>query len=313
MKAITIYIALILGITFSACEKVQKVEDFPKHQSKLVVNSLFEVDSVWRLTFSKSLSPLDNARFRILDNQNAYAVIFENGRVLDTIIFNTNIINYEAKYISKLGTSPQPGHQYEIKTYYPGEAETTAREYLPEKPAITDLKMYTKSYQEIDNGGGYKYKTIVKNVSFSLSDDKANNDFYVISIWLETTRDSNSTIYYQSYVNMTSDSKENNSEITNGNGVPVVYITESFGSKILGKISLDLTLNEYYQDTATKNKIVLTMKRMGENAFKYNLAASKQYQNQNDPFAQPSPIWNNINGGYGIFGGFCLTKFEFHF
>lgn len=308
MKAITIYIALFLIIIFSACEKVQKVEDFPRHQGKLVVNSLFEVDSVWRLTFSKSLSPLDNARFRILENPAAYAVIYEDGRMLDTLILKTNPSRYEAKYIAKLGTSPQPGHQYEIKTYYPGEAETTAREYLPEKASVSDLKIYTKSFQETDYGNGYKYVSLVKNVSFTLNDNISNNDFYKITVIQLYKRDSFS--FSSGNIAVKADNRDNTVEIIDWS----IFVTENYSSKKLDRISLDIYSYSTQQDTVTvKSKLVLLVQRMGENGFKYDLAASKQRQNRNDPFAQPAPIWNNINGGYGIFGGFSVTEFEFDF
>ena len=61
-------IIFIIIICCGACETTEKIDDFPLRPSKLVVNCFFESDSIWEFQVSKSLSVLDNADIKLINN-----------------------------------------------------------------------------------------------------------------------------------------------------------------------------------------------------------------------------------------------------
>ena len=50
-----------------SCEKSESIVDFPIYPSKLVLNCVFNEDSLWRFQISKNLSVLDNSNIKLID------------------------------------------------------------------------------------------------------------------------------------------------------------------------------------------------------------------------------------------------------
>jgi len=68
------------------------------------------------------------------------------------------------------------------------------------------------------------------------------------------------------------------------------------------KIHLSIQGSNSFKTKAPTALTEVKIIRCGENAFKYLRSTARAIQNENDPFAEPSPTWNNIKNGYGIFG-----------
>lgn len=42
--------------------------------------------------------------------------------------------------------------------------------------------------------------------------------------------------------------------------------------------------------------------------FKYNQTLNKEISNRDNPFAEPTIVYNNIQNGVGIFGGYAIDS-----
>ena len=122
-----------------SCEKTEKVEDFPIHKSKLVANCMFIHDTCFIFSLSKSLSPIDNAPFRIMNSPSSFIKIFENNILFDSFGFNTDAGRYEGNPNRK----PSVGNTYRFECTYPGYPIISSEDYLPAKPEILSHNVYT--------------------------------------------------------------------------------------------------------------------------------------------------------------------------
>ncbi len=301
MRIISI-VALSLLLASSACQKVQKVEDYPKHDSKLVVNCIFTPNYPFVLGFSKSLSPLDNAPFRILANPNAFAVVYEDGIVLDTLKWNPNPMNENYPYQGNLSINytPKINHKYRIETYYPGFPKVIAEEWLPDFATLSNFSSKTTVLSLNENAfDSNVFIEMNKIISFNLNDNPIEKDYYILEI--DLSRDTTKNTFINSYGIETN---LNNVIFAQGK----IFITESDETTQLNASSIKIGISSYQKTNSTDIKANITINRCGENAFKYLMSLAIAEQNQIDPFAEPTPAWNNIVGGFGIFGGYSINS-----
>jgi hypothetical protein len=83
-----------------------------------------------------------------------------------------------------------------------------------------------------------------------------------------------------------------------------IYVTENDNSNVLGELFFSNEISTTANSQKPKIRYYIEIWRCGENAYKYLKALDKQIVNQDDPFSEPSPVWNNIKNGYGIFGAY---------
>ena len=90
-----------------ACEKSESIVDFPIYPSKLVLNCIFNGDSLWQFQVSKSLSVLDNSDIKFIDT--AKIKLYED----DILIEEIDQSQSNNLYIGN--TKPKSGKQYRIE------------------------------------------------------------------------------------------------------------------------------------------------------------------------------------------------------
>ncbi|HKK63230.1 MAG TPA: hypothetical protein VJ951_11745, partial [Bacteroidales bacterium] len=106
-RLIYIFIIPLVLLQVNSCETTEKIDDFPLRPAKLVVNCYFTVDSIWEFQLSKSLSVLDNAPLKYIDNAKIY--LFHDNNIIDSITQPDN----DGIYRSTAGT-PVSGGKYAI-------------------------------------------------------------------------------------------------------------------------------------------------------------------------------------------------------
>ena len=90
-----------------ACEKSESIVDFPIYPSKLVLNCIFNSDSLWQFQVSKSLSVLDNSDIKFIDT--AKIKLYEDGVLIEDL--GQSQLN--GIYIGN--TKPKSGKQYRVE------------------------------------------------------------------------------------------------------------------------------------------------------------------------------------------------------
>jgi hypothetical protein len=291
------YLVIILVVlVFSSCEKTEKIEDYPTHKSLLVSNCIFDQNTGFIFTLSKSLSPLDNAPFKQLVHPRAYVKLYENDKLIDSFGYTNNT------FLGS-GNSPKPNFKYRFEAFFPGFTKVTGEDIMPEIIDITDIKI----------------SKIVKNYDFSnaltldmdlvLSNTHQNNDYIILEFNRPIDIDTlNKTYFFEELVDL----KLKNSIFEFEKLDNKLYIKTN-GQKI-SQLSIRRESTEYiYGGQIIQNRMQVSISNCSKTTFEYLRRFNLQRLNEFDPFAEPTPISNNIKNGYGIFGAMGITLKEFTF
>jgi hypothetical protein len=302
MKTKNILFFVLLLSLLNACEKVEKVENFPKHDSKLVTNCLFTSDSFFIFHLSKSLSPLDNAPFRNMNSSSAYIRVYENNTLFDSIRVKNGV------FMGDFNKRPKPNTTYRFDCYYPGFGVVKGEDYLPDTFKVKNVRgvnlvkrVYDYHMGSLDSS---KYVEHTSEIHFTLESDHPHGDYVFIEINMKYKF---GTGFYRPYFYP---------EL-----IGSAYDSETVGSSLFvsnnGKKITDLKIkwdfSDYYPSGKVSNKYEVKIYTCSANTYEYLRRSRLQAENNEDPFAQPTPISNNILNGFGIFGGFQVQQFELDF
>jgi hypothetical protein len=157
----------LASLTLFACEKVVDI-DVPFEQSKLVVNSILNPDSIFSLHISKSQYILDNTALEII--QDAKVKVFEGNELIGEPLHTQNGI-YKLE-----GVKPEIGKTYTITAERAGMKKAQAMQKVLPKIETVNGKVDTLR----DYGYGL-------DVSFeiNLQDPAASKNYYMIRIYSE--------------------------------------------------------------------------------------------------------------------------------
>lgn len=293
------YLVLILVVlVFSSCEKTEKIEDYPIHKSLLVSNCIFDQNTGFQFTLSKSLSPLDNAPFKELVHPRAYVKLFENDMLIDSFGFRT----FNNNTFLGSGNSPKPNFKYRFEAFFPGFAKVSGEDIMPESIDIVDFKS-SKIVKDYDYSSA-----LTLDMDLMLSNTHQNNDYIILEFNRPIDIDSNGSYFWEELVDL----KLKNAIFEYEKLDNKLYIKTN-GQK-LNQISVRRESIEYaYGIQSTQNKMQVSISNCSKTTFEYLRRFNLQRNNEFDPFAEPTPISNNIINGYGIFGAMGLTMKEFTF
>lgn len=291
------YLVIILVVlVFSSCEKTEKIEDYPTHKSLLVSNCIFDQNTGFIFTLSKSLSPLDNAPFKQLVHPRAYVKLYENDILIDSFGYTNNT------FLGS-GNSPKPNFKYRFEAFFPGFTKVSGEDIMPEIIDIIDVKTskIVKNYDYTN--------ALTLDMDLTLSNTHQNNDYVILEFIRPIEIDTlNKTYFFEELVDL----KLKNSIFEYEKLDNKIYIKTN-GQKI-SQLSIRRESTEYiYGGQSTQNKMQVSISNCSKTTFEYLRRFNLQRLNEFDPFAEPTPISNNIINGYGIFGAMGIILKEFTF
>jgi hypothetical protein len=291
------YLVIILVVlVFSSCEKTEKIEDYPTHKSLLVSNCIFDQNTGFIFTLSKSLSPLDNAPFKQLVHPRAYVKLYENDILIDSFGYTNNT------FLGS-GNSPKPNFKYRFEAFFPGFTKVSGEDIMPEIIDIIDVKTskIVKNYDYTN--------ALTLDMDLTLSNTHQNNDYVILEFIRPIEIDTlNKTYFFEELVDL----KLKNSIFEYEKLDNKIYIKTN-GQKI-SQLSIRRESTEYiYGGQSTQNKMQVSISNCSKTTFEYLRRFNLQRLNEFDPFAEPTPISNNIINGYGIFGAMGIISKEFTF
>lgn len=290
------YLVLILFVlVFSSCEKTEKIEDYPTHKSLLVSNCIFDQNMGFQFTLSKSLSPLDNAPFKQLVHPRAYVKLYENDILIDSF-------GYQVGNVLESDQLPKPNFKYRFEAFFPGFTKVSGEDVMPESIDIVDLKS-SKIVKDYDYS-----RALTLDMDLMLSNTHQNNDYIILEFNRPINIDSNGSYFWEELVDL----KLKNAIFEYEKLDNKLYIKTN-GQKI-NQLSVRRESIEYaYGIQSTQNKMEVSISNCSKTTFEYLRRFNLQRNNEFDPFAEPTPISNNIINGYGIFGAMGLTLKTFTF
>lgn len=270
---------------FAACEKEIPL-DQEETQPRIVVNGLFSAGDTIQIHISESrdilyegeLPNLTGATAQLLNSDNALLGTFQHQSDGNYILTN---------YI------PQAGNTYKIVVTNSGfddiEGTTTA-------PAIIGVN----SIDTLRKGDRMTYE-------IKFNDDASVTNYYALTISKISIYEDEFTgeIYVNEdpYFSTTEIFTQNGSADVDGSkwGDIFLFSDASFN----GQVCSFSAENEIYPEEDSVF-VVVGLRSVSEDYYKYSISLSKYQQTQGDPFAQPVQVYSNIEKGYGIFGAYSV-------
>ena len=314
MKKILIFLCSIL--LFSCQEQVVEL-DIPGHTPFLVVNGIFDTDTLMFLHVSNSVGSFQQGEINSISDANV--LLYENNIFLDSMrvdFNNQDFINIfedgpfwaadENKpiYYYSYDALPQFGSTYSVEISHPNFETVYAQTKVPNQIQLAELEIVDNSDQSEDYSS---------TLNLSFFDDPNTNNYYRINLYRNTQyEDESGEIVRKEYPLELFSNDPSFSQ-----GIPFdgysfsgrrVFFSDDLFNGIQKEISFDF---DYKIDYETKDTILLQLTSFSEEAFNYY----NSMENNNDRFfsdigTEPVPIFSNVENGAGVFASGNSVYFQ---
>jgi len=288
-------IIIILVLFLVACEKEVKIP-IEYTTPKLVINALFNTDSLWDVEISASRYIYDTNPIPLIDD----AVVI----ILDSEGNNFELTNQGEGIYTSSTEKPQTGKTYSIEVNHDNYENARSTNKLPGEIIIDNIEWHEEVYVS-----GDLFRKI--NVTFQDSQEK---DYYLIrmsgAFWEEIIdpltglSDSGLVIHPIYFFSQNAAVEEINSHSSQSS---ISFIDELFNGD---QYTIDLLLYEFYFNNQPGwevglESIYISLSKISEEYYLYQKSYQK-YQNSsgNTLFSQPTQVYTNIENGLGIFAGY---------
>jgi hypothetical protein len=303
---LNIVVILFCALIISACNTVLDVE-LPEREPKLVVNCLFEQDSQFVFDVSVSKEILDTVTLRHLEG--AKIVLSASDGTSETISTSQmTVVGFETKraYVSNMRATV--GLTYSIEVSHPEYSSVTSSASVESGVKITSID--TSVF--IESNFGEQFPVLRMSVGF---DDPVGEDYYELKVYKygkivtyeppnfepDTILSFEEVYYYFPSESLLSDlgASTFDDELFEGQSYKV---TVNISSYYL------IDLDGFPTDTTSPSFLLPELRSISPEYYKYQTSLSRYRNAQGDPFAQPVQVYNNIDGGFGIFAGFSKSS-----
>jgi hypothetical protein len=301
---------LVIILFLASCQKEEtKVPDTGR---KIVINGILTTDSLINLNLSRSLYITDPGLVEENLLNNAQAQVFENNVLVDSLHYDGDIninlgldIYVPSNYRSKAGF-PLSGHEYEIRVNSSGMPEASARVRIPDMVKIdhldTSLVKLSGTFQEWESN-----IRLYCDITFTDPGDVKN--YYLLYIYRKPAFSSNSSNMVFSCQDPIVEEYLNHGTMMEG----VAFSDKSINGQ---KHLLRVTLNgkdigkPFFNDDFMESHMKIVYFRLyniTESYFQYIQTLNLFLRNYKNPLAEPTQVFSNIDGGYGILGGAAVS------
>ncbi|CAG5077753.1 DUF4249 domain-containing protein [Parvicella tangerina] len=271
---------LLISLSFISCEKYIDFDAEVK-QPKLVINGIINPDSTFDIHISRSLSVIDNAELSIVEDATVN-ILDENGGVYETLSYY-----YDGHYLGV--QKPMNNQRYSIEVATPGFEDVSSSTAIPNLVSLSDVD--TLGVEDVDG-----FKELELTITFQ---DIANEEnFYMLEVF---AADLVSGQVYLNPMSMRSD------DVTlgldeNGYDTQVFFSDELFDGETK-------TLVVYVEDTRDYDDYIeIRMTSITQELERYARTQNAYENNYGNPFAQPVQVYSNVEGGFGIFAGYQVSR-----
>jgi len=296
MKRI-LYLIFLISILVSCEKEVHIPIEFTK--SKLVVNALFNTDSLWNIEISASKYIYDTTEIPLINNAQVTVTNSKNNSLVLT--------NQGNGIYTSLTEKPEIGELYTLEVSHNDYENVSASNQLPGGIAIQNIDWGQQQFLN-----GELYRKI--NLTFQ---DNPEKEYYLVRVngtFWEKKKDSITGKIDSILVRRPMNFFSQNASVTNLNS-KIDYNSISFTDDLFNgnKYTFDILLSNYYfTDIFGKEDIVQTiyisLSRISKEYYWYE-TSYQAYLNASEGkfFSQPVQVYTNIENGLGIFAGFSTT------
>jgi hypothetical protein len=266
-KSVTCLLAVLSIVFLSACEK--EIDLNIADQPKLVVNALFNPDSLWQIHLSRSI-PVISVESPPPVNV-ASVQLFEDGVLLETFTSG------ESGFYKSASHKPQVGKTYRLQITHEEFGSIEAIESME----VKKVEIHSAEYIDV------KDANFELPVSFTFKDPAGIKNFYVAKVY---SVDEKGMVYN---TEVRSDELAASSKEVSLNGV-------GFSDALFDGKEYNFKLKIYLPHP----KIIVELQHVSEAYYQYHYMHQAQVSNSNDPFATPTEMFTNIHNGLGIFASY---------
>ncbi|MCG8574737.1 MAG: DUF4249 domain-containing protein [Flavobacteriales bacterium] len=280
----------ILSLSW-ACEKEIPLTS-EEIKPRIVVNSIFSANDTIRIHLSESRDVLyDEFVLPNITTANAQ-LLNSNGNVIGNFVHEE-----EGRYVCT-DIFPTIGDTYGISVTNEGFDDVTATSETPDIVSFVSIDTVRKNEQlEFD-------------IQFTDNGDQAN--YYALSIITMGFYEDEfgDTVFYEYPNTCSSDIIVQNGS---GNVDGAICSTELFfNDKTFNGTNYTFTAQSYIPEDI-EAKVVVKIKSLSEDLYKYKISYSKYINVQGSVFAEPVQVYSNIENGFGIFGGYSEATDTLYF
>ena len=297
-----LYLRLGLFPFILSCTKEINIQ-LPEHRPQLVVNGLFQPDSLIGVTLGKSKSLLDDTPAQPITN--ASILLYENSEKIDSLVWHNN------KYRSKV--YPNPNTNYRLLVYHQDDTLSTG-DILPSLPLYSNVSHKDSLYF----GGEGEF---FNQLSLTIIDNPKEDNFYELTILThkkhsqEEAEEQSQTIFNR-FVSIPYFDENNNDYIIQSEGLLNYYPeTLLFSDKHFSSSEQELNINyrlsylsfyDNHQDRAVS--LILKLRAVSSHYYHYKRNLTIHLNNQEsdvwDGTGEPISVYSNVTNGLGIFAGY---------
>jgi len=296
---------LLIGLVFLGswqCTKEVTVP-FPSHSPQLVVNALFQSDSLLYVTLGESRSLLDD-RF-LSPITDATVKLYQDNDSIDVLIWEGDSYRSSAKGIANT--------PYQLNITYK-EQQLSAKDLLPSTPQLKNIFYQDSVYF---GGEGEYYSQLNLEVKNNLKE----KSFYEIVLYFKKEHIKEEVINQQifnwnPFISNAFFDDVNNDHIILTEGLLEYYppsILFSNSNFIKENQSLKINFRPFRStffdsNTDRKTYLILKFRQVSEHYYRYKRNLYIHLNNQEndiwDGTGEPITVYSNIENGLGIFAGF---------
>lgn len=288
----SLYIAgLALALGSCNFEDISPVVDIelPEHQSRPVIQfSLSAGDTLAAALISKSKGLLEPGDYELPSD--ARVSLLRDGQPLATLSLNAQEGLYQAALSPALPATP--GARYRIEADVPGLGLAFAEAVMPAPPVVNSVEFREDAVLSIDN---FRYDEFIVDIE----DPAGVENYYAISpvLYIGYEDTAGDTIY-QSYGYIYTESNDPN--LTEGYPLGFIFTDGAFDGRTY-RTRLQADVPEFPEGDPVIQRLSIRVSQLTRESYLYLLSKNQYDLNFNNPFAEPSTVFNGITDGYGAF------------
>ncbi len=296
------FAVILMFLSVTACEQPSYFAP-QKGNAQLVVLSNFTRDKAVQVFVSKSQFILDEEEQEYIFD--ATVELFEGDIYLETLEFvepkpNTG----DAPYYTTRHLVPKVNTVYTIQVEAPGCDPVTAKSKIPASISLLSASVAGLAVDDSQNVEEF-IASYLLNLSFE--DPSEEKNFYHISLYQQIEQyllHEGDTVVTNTYLpSLAFNPEENgNGRVAHISGGLLVEDNALNNGKV---ISFELPLSiRLKKGQELLGKLFVELRAVTEEYYLYFSALSRQKQSPDSPFSEPVILFDNIDGGLGIFAGY---------
>lgn len=296
----------VLSLMLS-CDKAFDVNTVvDSRSSELVVVSSFTLDRTLQVYVSASGSILNDEPIAYIDN--AIVELYRNEEFLTQLSFSEDKDKVsDLPFYSAGDFEPQVGIKYTIKVDAPGFESVTAHSQIPTPIKMVSSEISDLQFSEV---AGEKETTVRYRVDVAFEDPGQVDNYYHINL-LQQFREfaiiENDTLYFREEMRpvVFSNQLNTNFQVAHIGGGLLMEDDGVDGQTI--RLTLPVEFS-YLPAQDELGKLFIELRAVSKEYYQYFSTISRQDGVSDSPYADPVIVYDNINGGQGVFAGFSTSR-----